>query len=173
MRPKKLSAPLIRSCNVSTKKVSLPALALIAALGGGVSLAALPTANAAAPANSPASQTARHHRLPSEHVDARIAYLKTALKVTDAQEAQWDKVAGAMRENAKAMDKVIEQARTGHKDRETAVERLQARSQLETARAQNSERFLAAFQPFYNSLSDTQKKTADEVMAPHGHHHRR
>jgi hypothetical protein len=158
---------------VSTKKISLPALGLIAALGGSMSLAALPAANAAAPADAPATQTARHHRLPSEHVDARISYLKTALKVTDAQEAQWDKVATAMRENAKAMDNVVKQARTGRKGNETALARLQAQTQFATTRAQNAERFLAAFQPLYNSLSDTQKKAADEVMAPHRHRHRR
>ena len=158
---------------MSTKKFTLPALGLVAALAGGVSFATFPTHYAAAQAAAPAPQATRPHRLPSDHVDGRIAYLKTELKITNAQQAQWDKVATAMRENAKAMDQVIEQARTARQGNENALQRLETRTRFATARAQNSERFLTAFRPLYDSLSDTQKQAANQLMTPHWHHHRR
>jgi hypothetical protein len=37
------------------------------------------------------------------HVEGRIAFLKTELKITDAQEPLWNAVADAMRANAKEM----------------------------------------------------------------------
>jgi hypothetical protein len=40
-------------------------------------------------------------------------------------------------------------------------------------RAQQGERFLASFRPLYQSLSDDQKKAADELLAHPRHFHRR
>ena len=74
---------------MSTKKFTLPALGLVAALAGGVSFATFPTHYAAAQAAAPAPQATHPHRLPSDHVDGRIAYLKAELKITNAQQAQW------------------------------------------------------------------------------------
>ena len=56
-----------------------------------------------------------------------------------------------------------------------ALQHLETRARLSTMQAQQSNRFLAAFRPLYDSLSDDQKKAADDAMAPHGHHfgHRR
>ena len=49
-----------------------------------------------------------------------------------------------------------------------AVQRLEMRAKLATLRAQASQRTLDAFKPLYDSLSDEQKKTADELLE---HHH--
>ena len=61
------------------------------------------------PANSTAaSSEARDHvtgrMMPGQFVDGRIAFLKAELKITPTQETQWQQVAAAMRENAKALD---------------------------------------------------------------------
>jgi hypothetical protein len=40
---------------------------------------------------------------PSEHVEGRLAFLKTELKITDAQAPQWNAFADAVRVNAKRM----------------------------------------------------------------------
>jgi protein CpxP len=69
-----------------------------------------------APANSGAAQSeARHHAtqrmLPGQLVDERIAFLKAELKITPAQETQWQQVAGAMHENANSLDQAIKTAR--------------------------------------------------------------
>jgi len=47
------------------------------------------------------------------------------------------------------------------------------RARFEQMRSQDAERFLAAFRPLYQSLSDDQKKAADELLARPRHFHRR
>ena len=39
----------------------------------------------------------------TDHVEGRIAFLKTELKITDAQQPLWNAVGDAMRANAKDM----------------------------------------------------------------------
>ena len=46
-----------------------------------------------------------------ETVDQRITALKTALKITPDQESKWNGVAQAMRDNASAMDKLVQDKR--------------------------------------------------------------
>ena len=48
-----------------------------------------------------------HMMMPSDMVEARIAYAKTALKITDAQTQQWNAVADVLRKQAKARDAEI------------------------------------------------------------------
>ena len=156
-----------------TRKPALPALALVAALAGAAGFSTLPARDAAAQAQTAPQQQdqAREHkghRSASQHVDGRIAYLKAELKITPAQEPQFDRVAQAMRESAQSMDQAMQQMR-GNKDQpKNAVERLEARQQFAALRAQQSQRFLDAFKPLYASLSDDQKKAADEMLSRHG-----
>src|SRR6266436_4863446 len=95
---------------------------------------------APAPANSTvAPSEARHHameRMPGQFVDGRIAFLKAQLKITPAQEAQWQQVEAAMRENAKTLDQTITNARQnlGNMD---AVQRLESREQFARVRVSN------------------------------------
>ena len=82
---------------------------LAAALFTGVAAVGLAPAlaqTAPGPANSTAAPSeARHHgmgrMMPGQFVDGRIAFLKTELKITPAQEAQLQQVAAAMHENAR------------------------------------------------------------------------
>jgi hypothetical protein len=78
--------------------------------------------------------------LPGQLVDGRIAFLKAELKITPAQETQWQQVAGAMRD-ANSLDQAIKTAR---KDRGSmdAVQLLALREQLRV-RAENDTRLLA------------------------------
>ena len=79
---------------------------LAAALFTGVAaigLAPVLAQTAPAPANSTAAPSeARHHAMermmPGQFVEGRIAFLKAQLKITPAQEAQWQQVEAAMRE---------------------------------------------------------------------------
>ena len=92
---------------------------LAAALFTGVAAIGLAPAlaqTAPAPANSTAAPSeARHHAMermmPGQFVEGRIAFLKAQLKITPAQEAQWQQVEAAMRENAKTLDQTITTAR--------------------------------------------------------------
>ena len=132
-------------------------------------------------ASGPANPTAapsetRHHgmarMMPGQFVDGRIAFFKAELKITPAQEGQWQQVAAAMRENATAIDQTItttRQNRTGM----DAVQRLELRQQFAKVRADNDARLLAAFKPLYASLSPEQQQMANQLVAAHHHLHHR
>jgi protein CpxP len=128
------------------------------------------------PANSTAAPSeARHHvgrMMPGHFVDGRIAFLKAELKITPAQEAQWQQVAAAMRENANALDKTIASAKQNRTDMD-AVQRLELREQFAKVRADNDARLVAAFKPLYASLSPEQQQMANQLVGAHHHWHHR
>jgi hypothetical protein len=129
--------------------------------------------NTPEPATSEAAQRPMHHHtrmLPGQLVDGRIAFLKAELKITPAQETQWQQVATAMHQNATALDQVIGDARqqSGSMD---ALQRLALREQFAKVRADNDARLLAAFKPLYASLSPEQQQMANTLVAAHHEHH--
>jgi LTXXQ motif family protein len=99
----------------------------------------------------------------ARHVEGWLAFLKTELKVTDAQQKLWDRVAAALRANAHA---VTEMRRTMMATAAAATlpERLAAREKLLTARLDALRTYKGAVDPFYAALSEAQKKTADDLM---------
>ena len=130
-----------------------------------------------APANSSAAQSEGHHHavqrmLPGQLVDGRIAFLKAELKITPAQETQWQQVAGAMHENANSLDQAIKAAPQDRGSMD-AVQRLALREQFAKVRAENDARLLAAFKPLYASLSPEQQQVANQLVAPHHERHHR
>jgi protein CpxP len=153
---------------------------LAAALFTGVAAIGLAPAlaqTAPAPANSTAApREARHHAMermmPGQFVDGRIAFLKAQLKITPAQEAQWQRVEAAMRENAKTLDQTITTARQ-NRDNMDAVQRLELREQFAKVRVDNDARLLAAFKPLYASLSPEQQQMANQLVGAHHHWHHR
>ena len=110
--------------------------------------------------------------LPSERVEARLAYIKTALNISDAQQTQWDAFAGVMRKQAKEADARVE----GHRNnrtanatgkRPTAIERLERRqAHMSLASTRIGER-LAVQKPLYAALTPEQQQIADKVLAGH------
>jgi protein CpxP len=156
---------------MSPRKAVFPALA-VAALLSGAGFASLtapqPAAAQAVTAPQQAERHERHRFSPARHVEGRIAYLKAELKITDAQAPQFDRVAQAMRDNAKTMEQAVDQHRAMRAQPQTAVQRLESRAQFATLRAQADQRFVEAFKPLYASLSDDQKKAADELLTRHG-----
>jgi len=111
--------------------------------------------------------------LPGERVEARLAYIKTALKITDAQQTQWDNFAGVMRKQAKDADARIQERRAkmvAHTERKrpTAIERLERQQAfMATASARIGER-LAVQKPLYAALSPEQQQIADKVLVGPG-----
>ncbi|MGE0279052.1 MAG: Spy/CpxP family protein refolding chaperone [Rhizobiaceae bacterium] len=97
----------------------------------------------------------------ADHTEGRIAFLKTELKITDAQLPLWNAVADAIRASAKSgMDNMGQGSLT---------ERLAAREKALAAQAESLRKFKSAVDPLYAALSDEQKKTADELlMSPMG-----
>ena len=154
---------------------------LAAALFTGVAAVGLTPALAqtAPPAqNSGATQGEAHHQraermLPGQLIDGRIAFLKAELKITPAQESQWQNVATAMRDNANSLDQAITSARQNRGGAMDAVQRLAMREQFAKVRAENDARLLTAFKPLYASLSPEQQQIANDlVVRHHGWHHR-
>ncbi len=96
-------------------------------------------------------------------VERRIADLHSRLHITPQQSQQWDQFAGVMRDNAKAMDDIYQQ-RAGKLGSMTAVDNMQSYAQIEQERAQDMQKLVPAFQTLYGSLSDQQKKAADQMF---------
>src|SRR5690349_11958086 len=110
---------------------------LAAALFTGIAAAGLTpalaqTAPGAANTTAAPSET-RHHAvermMPGKFVDGRIAFWKAELKITPAEEGQWQQVEAAMRENAKALDQTIATARQNRGNMDT-IQRLELREQF-------------------------------------------
>jgi len=114
--------------------------------------------------------------LPSERVEARLAYVKTALKITDAQQAQWDAYAGVVRKQAKEADARIQAHRANmaantERKRLTAIERLERQQAfMATASTRIGER-LTVQKPLYAALSPEQQQVADKLFASRGGKH--
>ena len=104
-----------------------------------------------------------------DRLEGRLAFIKTELKITDAQLPAWNAFAEAVRGNAQTM-KVEQQAMHGRVGTGVSLpDRLLAQANAFTAHAEEMTRFKAALDPLYASLSAEQKKTADEiVLSPMG-----
>jgi hypothetical protein len=152
------------------------AAALVAAALGGGAFAAAPAvfaqatptaADQAAPKPMPQHHASRP--VPGQFVEGRIAFLRTELKVTPQQQPLFDKLADEMRATAKAMAERRTAMKTAdHHGPVSSLERLERRNAMMKTVAADSDRFLAAYKPFYESLSDGQKKTADLLFARFG-----
>jgi periplasmic protein CpxP/Spy len=161
-------------------RTSLMATALFAGVAG-IGLTPAFAQTAAAPAN-PAANSEAHHQgrpwmMPGQLVDGRIAFLKAELKITPAQEGQWQQFAAVMRQNAQSLDQEIANARQHRGTTENAVGHMEMRAQFAKVRADNEARLANAFRPLYSSLSPEQQQVANNLAAMHagwhhGSHHR-
>jgi hypothetical protein len=122
----------------------------------------------------------RPFSMPGERIEARLAYLKTALKITDAQQPQWEAFASTLRKHAQEMDQRIkahraQMAQARHDRKATAIERLERRQAGLAAASARLNDTLAAAKPLYAALSPDQQKVADELLGSgrhrmrHGH----
>jgi len=100
-----------------------------------------------------------------EHVDGRIAFLKTELKITDQQLALWNRFADALRENATTMNQIMANMMASYNAPKTAVERLELREQWLTVHIDALHKTKAVLEPLYVALTDDQKKMADALLA--------
>ena len=99
----------------------------------------------------------------ARHVEGRLAFLKTELKITDAQLPLWNAVADAMRANAKNMGDMAG-GMMGGSQTATLPDKLAMREKMITTHLEALRKFKAAVDPLYAALSDEQKKTADELL---------
>jgi protein CpxP len=150
--------------------------------------AAAPLAIAQTPGELAQTREARHaerHQradrafaLPSERVEARLAYIRTALKITDAQQPQWDAFANVLRKHAKDAEARIQKRREMHaqhggvehaeRTRPTAIERMERRQQILASASTRLNEVLEAGKPLYAALSPEQQQIADRLLASRG-----
>ena len=152
---------------------TLSALALAAVLAGGTAVALGPVvADAQSQQQQQPQQQPRHAAFdPGRHIEGRIAYFKTELKITDAQAPLFDAVANVMRDNAKAMHDAFQGLRGDQSQPRTALSHLEAQAKFTQLRADGTANMLAAFRPLYQAMSPDQQKAADEMLGHHGHGH--
>ena len=100
----------------------------------------------------------------ADHVEGRIAFLKTELKITDAQQPLWNAVGDAMRASAKEMAAMMPMMQSMMQPSGTLPEKLAGREKAMTAHLEALRKLKSAIDPLYAALNDEQKKTADQLM---------
>lgn len=106
-----------------------------------------------------------------DRVEGRIAFLRAELKITDGQANAWNSFADALRVNAKKLGeiRVSMMGRPGDAQQPalTMTDRLDRQEQWLLARLEGTRAMKSAFAKLNETLSDEQKKAANELLAPH------
>jgi LTXXQ motif family protein len=105
------------------------------------------------------------------HIEGRLAFLKTELKITPEQESPWNAYADAVRANAKTIGErctamMDMMGRMGQDAGKTTSlpERLDAQEQFMMARLDVLRAVGKKLKPLYAALSDEQKQLADQFI---------
>jgi protein CpxP len=128
---------------------------------------AAPPPSAGDATSATAKPKAAHHR--EMTVEQRITDLHAKLMISPAQQPKWDTFSEVMRENARGMDQNFQQ-RVKTMSAMTAPENMQSYAQVAMSHAEAVQRLVPAFQAVYDTMSDSQKKTADEIFRAENHH---
>lgn len=146
---------------------SLSTLRVVAVLTATI----LPAATFAqtAPSTTSPAQTASADTAPvlptavSAKVEEHIKNLHDQLKITPAQDPQWEQFAQIMRENAARMTEAFKD-RGANVGAMNAADNMQSYAQLAQVHAANMEKLASAFRSLYNIFPDHQKHIADGVF---------
>ena len=109
----------------------------------------------------PAQPGAAHNQ--EGKIEQRIAELRAKLQITAAESAQWEQFAQVMRDNARSIDDAFDhrvQALPGM----TAPENMQSYAAVAAEHAQEVQKLVPAFQALYETMSDSQRRRADQVF---------
>jgi hypothetical protein len=143
-------------------KAIVPVLVASTFLVGGAYAQSVALSGSASPSN-PAHAAMKSGASHSVEVERHIKELHAKLKITAAEEAQWDKVAQTMRDNAAELDNAISK-RDLLASHATAIEDLNAYGDIVQVHADSIKKLSAAFSELYNAMPENQKKVADEVF---------
>ena len=106
-----------------------------------------------------------------DRIEGRIAFLRAELKITEAQAGTWDAFADALRTNAQKLGQMrasmMPQPGAAQQQARTMADRLDLQERWLVARLEGTRAIKSAFTNLYGALSDDQKKTANELLAPH------
>lgn len=100
-----------------------------------------------------------------ERIEGRIAFLRTELKITEAQQPQWAAFAETLRSNAKAMAET-RKAMMQPKPQLSAPDSVEHEVHMLGERLDGLKATAAATRALYVVLTEAQKKTADELLMP-------
>jgi protein CpxP len=139
-----------------------------------VALLALPAAALAQPAQSPAPTAPAAPSSPmaaqpapgknaEERVETHIKEMRAQLRITAAEQPQWDQFAQVMRENARDMDQAFMQ-RAQQYPTMNAVQNMQSYEQVAEAHATHLQKLVSAFDSLYNAMPAAQKQLTDQAF---------
>ncbi|MGH7047037.1 MAG: Spy/CpxP family protein refolding chaperone [Stellaceae bacterium] len=125
-----------------------------------------PTASAATEATSPAAagQSAE------QRVESHITQLHQQLRITTAEQPQWNQFSAVMRGNARDMDQAIMQ-RAQQYSTMNALQNMQSYAKLAEAHADRMQKLVPAFAQLYDVMPEQQKKLTDQVFREHAAAH--
>ena len=101
-------------------------------------------------------------RTRAQLVEVMISNMRTQLRITPAEQSQFDAVADVMRTNAKVMEILLDER--AHDTDQSAVASLQWYEKLTDAHAAALKNFTPAFETLYATLSAGQRKAADAMF---------
>jgi periplasmic protein CpxP/Spy len=148
--------------------VSLPAAALAQATQSPATQTTTPQPPASAA--SPMASHAVTGKNAEERVEQHIKQLHAQLRITPAEEPQWNQFAEVMRENAREMDQAYMQ-RAEQFPTMNALQNMQSYAQLAEEHAEHVKKLIPAFEALYNSMPEQQKQLADQVFRANAERH--
>lgn len=102
----------------------------------------------------------------ADRVEGRLAFLKTELKIAEAQAGVWNDFAAALRNNAKKLDEVRKTAAASTSGPSLAGQ-LGQQEAWYAARLEGIRAIKAATERLYAALGESQRETADQLMPAH------
>ncbi|HEV2097306.1 MAG TPA: Spy/CpxP family protein refolding chaperone [Stellaceae bacterium] len=126
-----------------------------------------PTSPAAPPASATAASPMTSQPAPGnsaeQRVETHIRQLHAQLRITPAEQPQWEQFAQVMRDNARDMDQAFMQ-RAQQYPTMTAVQNMQSYQQIAEAHAQHLQKLVPAFDNLYSAMPEQQRQLADQVF---------
>ncbi len=145
-------------------------LALLALPAAALAQAAEPSAPTTPPASSPIVSQPISGKSVEERVESHIKQLHAQLRITPAEQPQWDQFAQVMRDNARDMDQAIIQ-RAQQYPTMNAMQNMQSWQQIAEAHARQLQKLVPAFDNLYNAMPEEQKKLTDQVFRANAERH--
>jgi hypothetical protein len=141
------------------KMPSLAVMALLAAAGFTPSIAFAQNASS----GPSLASTDKAAQKPIDKTEARVKELHAKLKITPAQDPQWQDFVSAERDNAQQMSDLIAK-REQMAGSMNAVDDFKNYETIAKAHEDGLEKIVPAFEKLYASMSDDQKKMADNLF---------
>lgn len=159
----------------TTYLASAAAVALLALPAAGFAQSATaPTAPTAPPASAAASSPMPSHTVPGSDIEQRveehIRELHAQLRITPAEQPQWDGFANVMRDNARDMDQQFTMRREQFPTM-NALQNMQSYERIADAHAQHLQQLVPAFENLYNAMPESQKWLTDQVFRENAEAH--